>query len=234
MNKRGLDDDTIKNTLETKKILWFLKELSEIEPDPSIANLYQDLYPYIRKQYFLGYLFRISAINIKKGQKSINFDPTAMESFINSIINKTHQIQSGEFENFMKKYVPLVINYIATETSIENLDDDLLSVEEFVNVNKNMIIDVNVTKIFENFQSVSNKKSAEIFNKKEGAINLELAFDEIFEELRNSVIARKINEEIKQKKINEESVPSVDSKNLNSREDDSTENDSKKRVHDDL
>ena len=185
MSKRGVDEEAITNASLSEKILWFLNELSEVKPDPSVITLYVDLYPEVNKQYFLSYLFRSTAYHIKK-YPDLNSTSTPSEGlyelFLTQKIFDTFTSQSKvmpvEFQKFMKKYLPIIIRYITDAslniTSKEYKEDNIFSVNELIGTGSFHAL-INPSKIFDDEQPVSEKKTAEILEKKKGAIYLEVA-----------------------------------------------------------
>lgn len=185
MSKRGMDEKAITNTNMSDKVLWFLKELSEIQPDPSIVTLYFDLFPEVNKQYFLSYLFRSTAFNIKKSPdlNSVIQSGTFSESFITQLVYnfnaQTNGVQSIEFDKFMNKYLPIIIRYIIQAslnvTSNENSENNIFSINEFITANKEHVVNTNPNKIFEDKKPASKKQTAEVSSKKKGVIQIEVA-----------------------------------------------------------
>ncbi|XP_031780380.1 ER degradation-enhancing alpha-mannosidase-like protein 3 [Nasonia vitripennis] len=183
MGKRGMDEQAISNAKMSDKVLWFLKELSEIQPDPSIVALYFDLFPEVNKQYFLSYLFRSTAFNIKKFPDLIVQSGAFSESFITQLVilftTQTNGVQSAEFGKFMKKYLPIIIRYIIQEslnvTSNENWENNIFSINEFITANKEHVVNINPSKIFEDKTPAPKKQTAEVSSKKKGVIQIEVA-----------------------------------------------------------
>lgn len=183
MKRRGVEESSISRTSISERVLWFLGELSEVKPDPSIVSHYLTLHPEVNKQYFLSYLFRSTASKIRKFTELGSVLDVVQSLIIQVMINTVtegRKIHSVEFDKFMKKYVPIILRYIIETglnvTTKDNLDDDIFSMNEFVAADKDHVINIDPSVIFRDEEKpVSRKQTAEIASKKKGVINIEVA-----------------------------------------------------------
>lgn len=159
MSIRGTDEEAIKNTNKFDQIFWFLKELSEIKPDPSIVTLYLELYPEVDKQYFLSNLFRRTAFYIKQIPElhDVLELGSLSESVISQYIMKKYSNESYysvEFEKFMNKYLPIIVHFVMNAssnlTSKNDSDIDIFSFYEFISSDKDHRVNIHPEKVFAN------------------------------------------------------------------------------------
>lgn len=181
MSIRGVDEETIMSASKFDQILWFLKELSEIKPDPSIVMVYLELYPEVDKQYFLSNMFRIMAFffrqipELQNILRSGNLDTHV--SYASKILLKMYRNESYysvEFEKFMDKYLPVIVRYIMDAslnlTSKNDTDIDIFSFHEFVNSDNDHRINIKPEKVFADRTKISGKYTVEKVDKKENVI----------------------------------------------------------------
>jgi hypothetical protein len=184
MNNRNINKDIITSANTLDKVLWFLYELSLVQPDASVIATYQELYPEVNRQYLLSYLFWQTAHNIKK---PINLASAQNPGIIKSVITKSIKeafnfddttLQSVEFENYLDKYLPVTIRYIMNESSRiiekENVDIDIFFIHDYI-TDKKQAVNINPANIFKNKKPPSKKKTAEISTNKKGVIQIEVA-----------------------------------------------------------
>ncbi|XP_058801415.1 ER degradation-enhancing alpha-mannosidase-like protein 3 [Phymastichus coffea] len=183
MRDRGIDEETLSKANISEKIVWFMKELSEVPPDLTIVALYAQFRYEINKQHLLSYLFRDAAYNIKQFpdldsvMKSEGFSESYVtELMIEKFGDILNSAQSQEFQKFMKKYMPIVIRYIIdlslNVTSKGNSEIDIFSIYDYINNETDLSI---VKSVFVNSKSTTNtKKTAEISKTKKGVVRIEL------------------------------------------------------------
>lgn len=219
MSIRGVDNETVKSVSKFDQISWFLKELSEIKPDPSIVTLYLELYPEVDKQYFLSNLFRKTAFYLKQIPDLQNLlkSESLDEPYVSQFIMKKYQNESYysvEFEKFMNKYLPIIVRYIMDAslnlTSKNNSDINIFSIHEFINTDKDIIININPEKVFADRASTTIKKTAETIDEKENITRDEIISPiESIDDKNISSGSEMIDDEklkISSDKLNEQSV----------------------------
>ena len=161
MTSRGVENSVIANTSMSEKIIWFLEELSQIKPEPSMIALYLSLYPEINKQYFLSYLIWTTAniIDNFPDLKYVKNSEGYSEAFIvTRVINAIAQnttVMADEFEQFLQYHMPLIIGYIINATSKRDLDLKILDIKAIIEANSKRADYIDPGKIFTGDTSVT-------------------------------------------------------------------------------
>ncbi|KAJ8669869.1 hypothetical protein QAD02_001128 [Eretmocerus hayati] len=206
MSKRGVSEETLADVSMAKKIMWFLKELGEVKPDPLIVSLYMDMHPEIEKQYFLSYLFRLVAFYVKNhlvvrfSEKISISDTSLVQSVAVDVVAQLEFVPSIEYNVFMTKYLPLAIRYIINESSNTTSDKDkehgadLFSVTEFIKANQEHIVNTDPAKIFKDHQLTSSKDSSENSRRNVSGIRIDSASPQHLNDEQGSITNVKVND----------------------------------------